>query len=193
MNEPRYRVLLVLALALAGLRFLVIPWLEHQGERRDALQVLTQRLDRSEGLVEARDTILKQSSTLTAAAQAARARYPVALNSDEFRLLAQQQFSMLAEGSGINITVFDVLLEGEQKEANLKFVRVRLQFEGALNRLARFHGEIEGRMPNALLQSLRVDASYPIAGPGDPTVQGSLTADVYYAPLGAVVASGGAP
>ncbi len=92
MNEPRYRVVLVLALALAGLRFLVVPWLEHQGERRDALQVLTQRLDRSEGLVEARDTILKQSSTLTAAAQAARARYPVALNSDEFRLKTAARF-----------------------------------------------------------------------------------------------------
>ncbi len=193
MNEPRYRVLLALALALAGLRFLVVPWLEHQGERRDALQVLTQRLDRSEGLVEARDTILKQSSTLTAAAQAARTRYPVALNSDEFRLLAQQQFSALAQDSGIIITVFDVLLEGEQKEANLKFVRVRLQVEGALNRLARFHGEIEGRMPHALLQSLRIDSSMPIAEPGDPTVQGSLTADLYYAPPEVLMPAGVAP
>jgi hypothetical protein len=144
-------------------------------------------------LVEARETILKQSTTLTAAAQAARTPYPVALNSDEFRLLAQQQLSMLAQESGIIVTVFDVLLEGEQKEANLQFVRVRLQLEGALNRMARFHGEIEGRLPYALLKSLRIDSSYPIAGPGDPTVQGSLTADLYFAKPIAVAAAGVSP
>jgi hypothetical protein len=191
-NE-RYRVLLIVALALAAVRFVVVPWVDHQGERRDSLQVLTQRLDRSEGLVEARETILKQSTTLTAAAQAARTPYPVALNSDEFRLLAQQQLSMLAQESGIIVTVFDVLLEGEQKEANLQFVRVRLQLEGALNRMARFHGEIEGRLPYALLKSLRIDSSYPIAGPGDPTVQGSLTADLYFAKPIAVAAAGVSP
>ena len=193
MNEPRYRLLLIFALVLAAIRFVIVPWVAHQGERRDSLQVLTQRLDRSETLVGARESILKQAGTLTAATRAARARYPVAQNSDEFRLLAQQQFSMLAQEAGIMITVFDVLLEGEQQEANLKFVRARVQIQGALNRVARFHGEIEGRMPHAAVRSFRIDSPMPIAGPGDPTVQGSMTVDLYYALPRAELSAGAVP
>ena len=181
-GQSRYRTLLIVALVLAAARFVVLPLVSLQAEQRDNLRLLTQRLDRSESLVERKEIILTQTSRLNAAYRNARSRYPVAGSPDEYRLQVQQQISALAQECGVSITVFDVLLDGAQPDARLGFVRVRMQMQGGLSRVARFHGEFEGRVQNASLKSVNFTSSFPISGPGNPIVQAAFTADLFFTP-----------
>lgn len=181
MSDPRARALLIVALVLAAVRFALMPWLEWQGEKREALQVLTQRLDRSEGLVRSRSAIERNATALFAESQKAKAVFPVVTSGEAFRLQSQQQLTALAQQFGVSVKVFDVLTEGDVDRLSLRFIRVRLQVEGAARFVARFHGEIEGRMQNAIVRSVRFESNVvPLVAPGEAIVQAALMADLYY-------------
>ncbi len=180
MTRSRYRTLLAVAIALASVRFVIVPWLEHQSQRRDALQILTQRFDRSEGLIAARETIVIQAKTVETASLKARTRYPVAVNAAEFRLQIQQKLASLAQECGVLIPVFDFLSEGEESKAGLNFVRVRLQFQGPIGSVARLHGLMEGNLRHVFIRRLQFDSQTPIAGGVDAGVQGYFLLDAYF-------------
>ena len=57
MTYSRNQVLLIVAAGLVVIRFVIVPWLNWQSEQRDALAVMTQRLDRAIGVIENREAI----------------------------------------------------------------------------------------------------------------------------------------
>lgn len=57
MDAERRRLLIGALVVLASLRFLILPWIDQQAEAREQLEVLTQRLDRSTGVVLNRSAI----------------------------------------------------------------------------------------------------------------------------------------
>jgi hypothetical protein len=94
--------------------------------------------------------------------------------------MAQQQITAIAAECGVSLTLFDVILEGNHSTSGLNFIRSRVQFQGPLNGVARFHGALEGNLQNILIQNLKIDSAFPISEPGAALVRGSVTMDMYF-------------
>jgi hypothetical protein len=180
-STQRTRTLLAVVAVLAVLRVVIVPWIEAQNEARDELQVLTQRLDRSEGVVANRTEILALLERLRAERGAALERFPVAASPDEFRLASQQRLGEMARQAAVEIRVFDWILEGSVPDAGLGYGRARVTLQGPLRELIRLHGEIEGSTPNAGLRELQYQLRGTAAdGPTEASAEATITMDLFY-------------
>ena len=180
MADSRRRLLVGLVAVLAGLRFVVVPWIAAQNEQREGLEALTRRLDRSEGVVRNRSAIEATQKQLAARAEALRAQFPAAANPDEFRLAEQRRIGELARRLGVTVQVFDWILEGEDTAAGLKFGRARVNLEGPLPSLIRAHAALESGSPNGFVRDLRLNLAAPADGPSTVRATASLVIDLYF-------------
>lgn len=180
MDKPRLPLLLAVVAVLAVLRFGIVPWAEAQNATRDELEVLTRRLDRSEGVVQNRDAILAARKLLRSNAEKLHARFPQPGTADEFRLGTQQRIGQVAQSAGVQMTVFDWVLEGRIDGTDLAYGRARLNFEGPLRDLVRAHGELEGALPNAAIRELNVLGVVPAGEAGDVRATATFLIDVLY-------------
>jgi hypothetical protein len=179
-NEDRKRLLLGIAAALAVARFGIVPWLDSQAEARETLEIVTKRLDRSEGVADNRDAIVAAREALAKQAEPLRARFPMAATPDEFRLVAQQSIGRLARASNVEMRVFDWIVEGRVEAAQLRYGRARITLQGALRDVVRAHGELEGALGNAAIRELQVQMRRPASGPGEGVAEATLVVDLYY-------------
>lgn len=180
MADRRYRPLLGIAAALAFVRFVVVPWLDAQSEARERLQVMTQRLDRSTGVVQNREAIVAAAQELEAAAATARSRFPEADSVESFRLEGQRRIGGMVNAAGLKLAMFDWVLEGAVEEGGLAYGRARFQVEGALRDVARLHGEMEGSLPAMSLRELQLNVSSPAASLGETNATLIVVADFFY-------------
>lgn len=183
MASPRYRLLLGIAAVLAALRFGVVPWVEAQAAARERLQVLTQRLDRSVGVIENRDAVLAAAGALETATGEARARFPEFDSAETFRLEGQRRIGGLVAAGGLSLAMFDWVLEGMVEEGGLAWGRARFQAEGALRDVARLHGELEGSLPAMSVRELQLNVAGPAASLGDTRATLIVVADLFYRPV----------
>lgn len=181
MADTRAKWLLGVAALLAIARFVLVPWVEAQNAQREQLEVLTQRLDRSEGVVRNRDAILQARDGLVQESAAMFSVYPSAADEDP-RLAAQRSLNALATRAGLQVTLFDWLLEGEVSEAGLAYGRASVRLEGPLDKLILMHGELEGSMPSAAVRELQVRLRGPAGGPTAAPASASLVIDIFYRP-----------
>jgi uncharacterized membrane protein affecting hemolysin expression len=80
MDESRRNTLIAVALVLAVLQFLVVPWIASQSEARERLQVLTNRLVRSQAVLENKAAIQSAERAMIAEASKTRATPDMAMN-----------------------------------------------------------------------------------------------------------------
>ena len=181
MADVRAQWLLGIAGALAIARFVVVPWVTAQNEQRQQLEVLTQRLDRSEGVTGNSEAILAARDTLAKDAETAFGVFPSAA-SDDPRLSAQRRLTDLATRAGLTVTLFDWLVDGEVAEAGLAYSRASLRLEGPLDKLILMHGELEGTMPFVAVREFQVKARNAVAGPSPAAISATLVLDVFFRP-----------
>lgn len=183
MGDHRVRWLLGLALALAVLRFVIVPWTQQQVERRQQLEVLTQRLDRSAGVVQSADQILAAQSKLAAAREATLAPYPLAADKDRFRLDVQRRLSAIATRGGVTVTLFDWIVDGDAAEAGMAYGRVNVSIAGPLRSVVAVHGALEAEMPYAAVREGSMELGRnSVRGLTDDAVTLALVIDLYYRP-----------
>ena len=180
MAETRSKVLLGVVGVLALLRLAVVPWVAAQNEQREALEVLTRRLDRSEGVVRNRAAIEAARATLRARAAAIGERFPAVGSPDQFRLAEQRRIGELAQRLGVAVQVFDWILEGEDAPAGLRYGRARVNLEGPLLNLIRAHAALESDSPNAFVRELNLNLNAPAIGPTEVRGSVSLVVDLYF-------------
>lgn len=180
MADRRTQLLLGVAAVLAGLRFIVVPWVDSQNDARDRLQVLTQRLDRSVGVAQNREAILAARQQLQEANAQAHERFPAAESVDAFRIQGQRRMAAVAAAAGLKLNLFEWLLDGQDPAAALAFGRVRLQVEGAPRDLARLHASLEGQLPHVAVREVQLTAPRGVAGPADGKATLTLVADVFF-------------
>lgn len=183
MGDARVRWLLGLALVLAVLRFAIVPWTRAQVEQRQQLEVLTQRLDRSVGVVENSAAILEAQGEVAAASAAARKPYPEVSDKEQFRLDAQRRLAAVAARGGAKVVLFDWVLDGAAEQAGLDYGRVNASIEGPLENLVAVHGQVEGELPFAAIREVKLDLRRGGAGSlnaEDATV--AFVMDLYYRP-----------
>ena len=182
MSASRLRYLLGLAIVLAAIRFLLVPWWEHQADGVERLQVLTKRLDRAEGVIENRSAIAKAVDEVEAATVTIRRRFPNAVDLQSYRLDIQQKVSASVSQSGLVIRLFEWAVDGGVKEARLQFVRARFQVEGPFRQLVATQANLETGFPNMAIRELNLVAPALIAGPDDSPAVMTVVADFYFRP-----------
>lgn len=185
MAEGRNRWMLGLAIALAAIKFVILPWIDNQADRHQELQVLTQRLDRSIGVVQNRDAILKSYASLKSETDAARGRFPEVKSVEQFRLQAQTAIGQMITSRSLNTLFFDWVLEGAVRDANLKFVRTRFQAQGGLRQVAELQTELEGSFPNLIIREARLVTSVPVKEVDEVGGNITIVADLYFREAGA--------
>lgn len=192
MDDSRVRWLLGLAAVLVALRFVVVPWTQAQDERRQQLEVLTQRLDRSAGVVEDKQQIMAAQGKLRVATQASRAIFPQVADKEQFRLDAQRTLSRIASRGGVRVSLFDWVMDGEAARAGLAYGRVNASLEGPLESLVSVHGQIEAEMPFAAVREVKLGASRGGASKLDAEPATLIfVIDLFYRPTGASAAPPG--
>ena len=173
----------MVALVLACIRFIVVPWSQSQVEQRQQLEVLTQRLDRSVGVVANAQAIRTAQNKVAEASKAALAPYPVVADRDRFRLDAQRQLAAIAGRGGAKVVLFDWVLDGEAESAGLSYGRVNASLAGPIDRLVAVHGQVEGEMPFAMVREVKVDFGREgVGGLSDRPATLGLVVDLYYRP-----------
>jgi hypothetical protein len=182
-GDSRVRWLLGLALVLVALRFVVVPWAAAQVEGRQQLEVLTQRLDRSAGVVEDKAEILAAQGQLSKVSQATRGTFPEVDDKERFRLDAQRMLSGIAGRGDVKVTLFDWILDGESGQAGLAYGRVNASLQGPLDSLVAVHGQVEGEMPFAAVREVKLETpGNGASGLAEQSATLLLVIDLYYRP-----------
>jgi len=181
--DSRVRWLLGLALLLVVLRFVIVPWAGAQVEKRQQLEVLTQRLDRSAGVVEDKAEILAAQGRLSKVSTAARAIFPEVDDKERFRLDAQRLLSGIAGRGDVKVALFDWIVDGESAKAGLAYGRVNASLQGPLDSLVAVHGQIEGEMPFAAVREVKLETpGGGASGLAADTATLLLVIDLFYRP-----------
>ena len=178
--SPRRRLLLGVVAVLALLRFAVVPWLDAQADARERLQVLTQRLDRSVGVVQNREAILSAAAALRASTADSRGRFPIAASAEAFRLDEQRRIGAVVAGAGLKLALFDWVLEGTVPDGGLAYGRVRFQVEGALRDVIRVHGELEGGLPNIAVREVLLNLGMATTQANETSATMAVVADSFF-------------
>jgi hypothetical protein len=180
--DARVQWLIGVAGALAVVRFAVVPWLQVQNEQRQQLEMLTKRLDRSEGVIQNREAIVAARDALEQESEASFAAFPVAIGDDDSRLAAQQRITAMAGQAGLKVTLFDWLLDGEAAEAGLAYSRASIKMDGPLDRLILIHGEMESSLPFAAVREFQLKLKSPASGPTADPASAVIVLDLFYRP-----------
>ncbi len=180
MSGERRRFLVGLLLALLAIKFVVLPWVESQGDAREQLDILTQRLDRSTGVVLNRRAITASLSALEKANTSDRGRFPESANVESFRLEAQQRVTSIVQSQTLQLEAFDWVLEELPRESNLGFVRGRMTVRGDMRAVASLLGTMEGELPNMVVREVSYNMESPALGPHGHRAIMTQVADFYF-------------
>jgi hypothetical protein len=183
MNSFGNRWLLGLAALLATIKFMLLPWLDHQAEHVERLEVLTQQLDRSVGVIANRQSIIKAVEQVESSTVAARLRFPDVSDPQGFRLTVQQGIGGAAAQASVNVRVFEWIVDGEVKPARLAFSRARVQMDGGFRSLASFQASLEGEYPNMTVREINLSAPAMIGAPNESSASLTIVADFFFRPV----------
>ena len=152
MSNPRVRILLYVALVLAGIQFLILPSIQFRSDLRDEVLTLTKRLDRSEAVLNNKAQLQQRSADLESSSAAVLQLIPSPPNEDAFRLATQQSVTALVSETGSTLSVFDWAFGGEVDGTSVRFVRSRITVSGDIDSLAKFQSLVDTRMSNAVVR-----------------------------------------
>ena len=176
--SSRVRLLLGLAVVLAAMRFVVVPWVESQAGVHDRVFAITRQLDRAEAMVETGSELEARRDALAAVAAELAARAPLEVPGSEHRVQVQRELRAAVESAGLKLNSFEWILDGETGTAGLLFGRVRLQMEGQLRKVAEAHVNIEAGLAHVFIRDLSVTVRR--GGRLDTTANASMELDIYY-------------
>jgi hypothetical protein len=180
MGVDRRRALIGILLALAAVRFLILPWIESQGDARDRLEVLTNRLDRSLGVVLNREAIRSSRQELEKANAAERSKFPESKDVSNFQLEAQQRVTGIIQSRTLQVEAFDWILNEPPGPNGFGYIRCRLLVRGDQRALAFLLGELEGNSPNISVREATFNFESPARGPVEAKTLMTLIADFYF-------------
>lgn len=152
MIDARVRVLLYVALFLAGIQFLILPSIEFRSNLRDEVLILTNRIDRAEAVLNNKAQLEQISADLERSSAAVLQLIPSPPNEDAFRLTTQQMVTSMVLETGSTLSVFDWAFGGEVEGTEIRFVRSRITVSGDVSSLAKFQSLLDARSSNALVR-----------------------------------------
>lgn len=172
--DNRLRWLLTLLAVVLALRFAVMPWLQWVDEHRAALEVLTNRLERSDSLLANKTLILESLAAKERFVSELAAAFPVGAQPGDYRIKTQQSISESVVSAGVALQSFEWVRESSVDQVGRQYLRARFTLAGAPRALASFHAKLETEYANLVVREISFGASgLPVT---DPDVGGqSLT------------------
>jgi hypothetical protein len=181
MNADRTKWLLMAVLLLAVVKFVVMPWREQQAESAQSLQVLTQRLDRSAGVVLNKEKILITRDQLRRANAPVAALFPLSSGDAEAQLSVQSSMDAVLQRHGLKLGLFDWVATNVEAGGSLRYSRFQLQTSGETSVLARFLADVESGSQQIVIREVSLQGQPLLRGAsaGDQS-ELRLVADVYF-------------
>ena len=124
------------------------------GDVHERLLAVTRQLDRAEAIVDAGSDLQARRDTLESVVLELAAKAPMANPGSEHRVLVQRELRATVESAGLELKVFEWVLDGEAERSGLAFGRLRLQIEGPLRDIAQAHVDIEAGFPNVFIRDI---------------------------------------
>jgi hypothetical protein len=183
--DSRLRLMLGLLLLLGVIRFVFLPWLEWQGQRRDELAVVTNRMDKAQGVLGSKLELLAGSKELVALSARDFAPFPQYASTDVARLEIQRTVENLIRSNGGQIDLFVWLSEGRHEPSNLQFQRGRLVLRGSLRNLVKIQAELEAALRFLIFREVNVSFENAASGPNDAAGSLTVVMDAHYRLTGA--------
>lgn len=181
MTLTRTQGLLLLLAGLLCVRFVVLPWQASLAESRDRLQVLTDRLDRSETVYANRESVVAALARLETEVEAIEDQFPLEPDVSGFQLAQQQALTQQLQADGLQLVIFDWVLTAPEENSHLHFARFRLQARGEIGAMARFTSALESDFAHATVREIGIS---PVNAQQIPrqggTAQLSLLVDLHF-------------
>jgi hypothetical protein len=181
MTADRTKFLLLSLVLLAAIKFVVLPSRDQQTESAQALQVLTQRLDRSTGVVLNKEKILSIRDDLRKSNAPLAELFPLSAGDAEAQLAVQAGIDDVLKRHGLKLGLFDWAVTNVNAGDALRYSRFQLQTTGEVGVLARFLADIETGLARVVIREISLQPQPLLRGPntGDQA-ELRLVADVYF-------------
>lgn len=128
------KVLIVILVMLAALRFLGVPFLAYQAEQITRLELTSQQLERAARLLSGHIEDEKVQELQTKLHQL-EASYMPHVGTSEFRLIAQRQIQNMVADYGVQIDLFDWLTQREVIPNYLYAHQARIILQGNIEQV----------------------------------------------------------
>lgn len=122
--------LLLVAVSLAAARFILMPLLEWQADKREQLQVVTQQLERAIRLKNSGPEQEQQLQNLQQIKADVLGLYPDASQTTQFKLSIQQQLEQQLTEQELEVNLFDWLSQQTEQNGSVERHQIRLVVQG---------------------------------------------------------------
>ena len=180
MHPERRQLLVGILVALLAAKFLILPWIQAQSDARERLVVLTNRLDRSIGVVLNRNAITTTLEQLSKTNALERVKFPQSKDNGSFQLEAQQRVTETIEQRSLRIEVFDWILDGAPDSSGIGYIRGRILVRGDQRTIGLLLGALEGQFQNMVVREVLFNFEYPSRGSLENRTTMTLVADFYF-------------
>jgi hypothetical protein len=181
MSPDRMKLLVWVLVLLAAIKFVVFPWRDQLSESAEALQILTQRLDRSMGVVLNKEKILATRDELRKSNTPIANLFPLSAGDAEAQLAVQGTMDSALQRHGLKLGLFDWAVTNVDSRGVLRYSRFQLQTTGETSVLARFLADLETGSPHVVIREIVLQPQSLLRGPstGD-RAELRVVADVYF-------------
>lgn len=181
MSVGRTRLMLFAVFLLLAIKFLLIPWRDQQMDSIQSLQVLTQRVDRSVGVVQNKEKILETRDQLRRSNAPVAAQFPLFSGDEDAQLSFQSSMDATLQRHSLKLGLFDWVATNVDAGGPLRYSRFQTQTIGEIGVLARFLADVETDFSHVVIREASLQ--------GQPLLRGAtagdqaelrLVADVYF-------------
>lgn len=170
--------LIAVVVLLVIIKFVLLPLQQKQQELHQQLDSLVKRVQRSEALVQEKDTLQKWAITQEQELTQLLQPFPVVDNAAQYRLTLQQQLQQLAVEHQVAVTFFDWLSDTTLNIFEMQRSRISLRVEGEAAAIMLWHAKLEQRFPQLVVRDVR--ATWPQQLTQNSRVEVNLLIEVDY-------------
>lgn len=167
--------LLVVVLILATIRFVLLPVLEWQAQKREQLQVTSQQLERAIRLKNSAPEQESQLAKLQQLTSTALSLYPNANQNTQFRLNIQQQLEQQLTGQGLEVNLFDWLAQQTELNGSIERYQIRMVLQGQPQQIMAAYMHVLINKPWLKVQDIQLRN---IMGSHQPTTTATIDLEV---------------
>lgn len=167
MDSKNKKILLSLLALLLTIRFVVVPWLDWQDEQRTALYSLTQKLEKSKGIVLVKDQLTEGLAAAESSMEAFLTTFPQSEDSQTYRLALMQKFQAEFEPLQVNMDLFDWVTEEAVENTTLVRGTVSLTISGKPQQVALAQMLLEKNFQALVIRQLRSSGASQLSTESD--------------------------
>lgn len=170
--------LLIIAAILAAIQFIVVPLMGYQDQQHQELELLKQRLARSEQLLENREEIAELKKALVENQQQMLNAIPEASDKTIFRISLQGDIQAILRKHNVKMNEFNWLTDEQQVSQNVQLQRAKIIIEAPVSQLAQAHFSLTQELPSIRFVDVGLRGTRANGQGTDPRMQLELLLEI---------------